>query len=178
MMMVQTSIHLLLSKKETFSPAGMLKILIEGIEENIRKITRHQYKYMTITILSYDEKGEFTFAGQHQDLLIYRSQSGKIERIETEGIWIGLGNLAEDKDKLIQNKIFRMEQNDILLLYTDGITEGIDENGKEFGVEGLAEILRENGTKTPAEIRNSINSTMKKFKTTDDISFLIMKKSV
>jgi len=177
MMMVQTSIHLLLSKKEKFSPADLLKMLIVGIEENIRKITRQQYKYMTITILNFDKNGLFTYSGQHQDILVYRHETKTVDRLETEGIWIGLGNLAEDKDKLIQNKKFMMKDGDVLMVYTDGITEGVFEDGREFGVDGLMEILKIYGEKSPNEIQGEVLSKVKEIHTLDDISFLIMKKS-
>ncbi len=176
MMMVQTSIHLLLSKNDKFTPADLLKSLLIGIEENIRKITRQQYKYMTITFLNFDETGQFTFSGQHQDLLVYRQSTKTVERIQTEGIWIGLGNLAEDKDDLIVNKNFTLKSGDALMVYTDGITEGTDEDVRELGIEGLAEILQKNGSKSPDELRKIVLSKVSEIHTSDDISFLIMKK--
>jgi sigma-B regulation protein RsbU (phosphoserine phosphatase) len=40
----------------------------------------------------------------------------------------------------------QMEADDILCLYTDGITEAPNESGKEFGETGLLEVLRRNGS--------------------------------
>jgi sigma-B regulation protein RsbU (phosphoserine phosphatase) len=149
---------------------------LDGIEENIKKISRQEYKYMTITFLSFDESGNFTFAGQHQDLIIYRNATDTVEIIETEGIWIGMGSMMENKNKFIINKYFQLNSGDILLLYTDGITEGVNSNGEMLGIEGLANIIRENGKKSEEEIKQKILEASKEYKCNDDISFLLIRK--
>lgn len=63
------------------------------------------------------------------------------------------------------------------MVYTDGITEGVFEDGREFGVDGLMEILKIYGEKSPNEIQGEVLSKVKEIHTLDDISFLIMKKS-
>ncbi|MBE7412543.1 MAG: AAA family ATPase [Leptospiraceae bacterium] len=177
MMMVQTSIHLLLSKKENYTPADILKNLILGIEDNIQKISKNEYKYMTITVMNFDKTGVFHFSGHHQDILIYRKMTKTVERLETEGIWIGLGKLAQDKVGLIPNKEFFMNSGDTLLVYTDGITEGVYKDGREFGVEGLEKILQNHGDKFPDEIHSILLKKIDEIQISDDISFLVLKKT-
>ncbi len=42
-----------------------------------------------------------------------------------------------------------LEKGDTLLLYTDGVSESVDNNGNEYGVERLANLLRENKKLSP-----------------------------
>ncbi len=176
MMMVQTSIHLILSRKEKTTPSLLLKEIINGIEDNIKKISGFQFKYMTITLLSYEGKGKFTFAGQHQDIILYRKKTGSIERIPTEGIWIGLGKLNQSSISSIQDKTFSMENGDILFLYTDGLTESETKEGIMMGMEGVSEILLQNPNDSSASIKDKILEKLKTYTTKDDISFLILKR--
>ncbi|MCB1143029.1 MAG: AAA family ATPase [Leptospiraceae bacterium] len=177
MMMVQTSIHLILSEGRDLSPSDLLKIILIGVEENIKKISLSQLKYMTITILSFDKSGTFTYAGQHQDILVYRRKTGKVEVFPTEGVWIGLGSMVEDKNEVIQDNSFTLNEGDGILLYTDGVIEGFDSEGNMLGVDGLADIYENNGTYSLNHIRDAILEQIRKYENRDDISFLLIKKN-
>jgi sigma-B regulation protein RsbU (phosphoserine phosphatase) len=73
----------------------------------------------------------------HQDVLVYRARTKKVERIPTRGIWIGL---VDDISELLEDDGFQMEHGDVLLLYTDGVTE-IAANDNMLGTDGLASML-------------------------------------
>jgi predicted ATPase/serine phosphatase RsbU (regulator of sigma subunit) len=176
MMMVQTSIHLILSRKEETTPSQLLKEIINGIEENIKKISGSQFKYMTITVLSYEGDGIFTYAGQHQDMILYRKKSSSIELIPTEGIWIGLGKMNQTSITSIQDKRFQMNSGDTLFLYTDGLTESETSDGKMFGTEGVSEILINNESENSSNIKDNILKKLEAYTTKDDTTFLILKK--
>jgi hypothetical protein len=164
------------SNTDEITPSELLRIIINGIEDNIRKISKYQYKYMTITIFSHDKNGNFVYAGQHQDLLIFRSENSTIESIPTEGLWIGLGKLTESNNNLIQDKTFQMKKGDTLLLYTDGVTESEESEGKMLGSEGLAEILIHSKENSTTEIKDQILEKLESYTTKDDTTFLIIKK--
>jgi sigma-B regulation protein RsbU (phosphoserine phosphatase) len=176
MMMVQTSIHLILSRKEETTPSQLLKEIIIGIEENIKKISGSQFKYMTITILSYEGDGIFTYAGQHQDMVLYRKNSSSIELIPTEGIWIGLGKMNQTSITSIQYKTFKMYSGDTLFLYTDGLTESETSDGKMFGIEGVSEILMNTERENSSNTKDKILKKLEVYTSKDDTTFLILKK--
>src|SRR5262249_7318650 len=70
----------------------------------------------------------------HQDILIYRASSRAVERVETRGMWIGP---VEDIGPLLRDDTLQLADGDIVLLFTDGITEAMV-GGKRFGTDGLA----------------------------------------
>ena len=86
------------------------------------------------------------YSGLHQDILIYRASSGAVERIETRGMWIGP---VDDIAPLLRDDMLELTSGDIVLLFTDGITEAMV-GGKRFGTDGLAAAfsqLAANGTR-------------------------------
>ena len=77
-------------------------------------------------------------AGAHEEILVWRAAEGRCERMPTPGTW--LGSMMDVRPHL-STKEHRLEPGDLLLLYTDGITEAMTKGGKQFGMEGLDRVL-------------------------------------
>ena len=77
------------------------------------------------------------------------------------------------------NFIFLKYNNDILLLYTDGIPESQNGFQEEFGFDRMDDILLKNSTKPNEEISNEIMKEVSVFSTNneqhDDITLIILK---
>jgi len=87
-----------------------------------------------------------TYAGLHQDVLVYRARTKRVERIATRGIWMGL---VDDISELLEDDRFEMHDGDVLLLYTDGVTE-FTANDNMLGTDGLADMLGSLAAKSSA----------------------------
>ena len=61
----------------------------------------------------------------------------------------------------------QMVAGDILCIHSDGITETTDENGEEFGEEGLLEVLSGSRHLESASILQKGEQTMKQFRSGD-----------
>ena len=70
-----------------------------------------------------------------------------------------------------------MESNDVLLLFTDGVTESTNTKNEMFEIDGLVQILNENGNLSAENIKNKILNSLKEFKTDDDITFMVCKRN-
>lgn len=173
MMMVQTAIHVTLSKDPNLPPSELLEHINKTIHYNIKQLGED--KYMTITVLAAHKDGSFNFSGLHQDIMIYRHKTDTVELTETNGIWIGL---YDDIKGMLENEVMSMEKNDVVLLYTDGITEAVDSEGAMFSSERLAEIFKECAKEKPEVIKNSIIRSLKDFKCNDDVTLVVLKRIV
>lgn len=75
----------------------------------------------------------------------------------------------------------KLNANDILLLYTDGITERMSLTQEEYGIERLKEVVLANLDKTPQEIIDAIFSSAGKFNNNknwaDDATIVIVKRT-
>jgi len=72
-----------------------------------------------------------------------------------------------------------LEKDDILALYTDGITEARNNLNKEYSQFSLQRILKSESRKDPVKIINSLRSDLKAFvgdsRQHDDQTLLILK---
>jgi predicted ATPase/serine phosphatase RsbU (regulator of sigma subunit) len=135
MMMIQTAIRtIVLSSAEgaaKLTPAQVLSKVNAAVRSNLQKVSEDHY--MTITGLQL-EGSSVRYSGLHQDILIYRARSGGVERVETRGMWIGP---VDDITPLLRDDTLELFSGDIVLLFTDGITEAMVD-GRRFGTDGLA----------------------------------------
>ena len=71
-----------------------------------------------------------------------------------------------------------LQPGDMLLLYTDGINEAENMDGKQFGMENLARIALESSARSPIELIRAIIEDVTQFsegqEQKDDITLLIM----
>ncbi|MCP4134792.1 MAG: SpoIIE family protein phosphatase [bacterium] len=171
MMMAQTSIHTVLIQNPSMEASLLIETINETMTANIKLLG--ESKYMTLTVLAAFKDGEFIFAGLHQDILVYRSASDTVESIETSGMWIGI---EQDINGLLPVDSLTLDYGDIMVLYTDGVTEALDENEEMFSDEKLVQLLKENGTKTPFEIHWAIKDELEPYKKPDDVTIVIIKR--
>ncbi len=83
--------------------------------------------------------GVFTYANAgHNPPLLVRAHNDAPEHLTADGIVLGV---MEDVD--LEEKQTRMATGDVLLMYTDGLTDAINEHEEEFGAERLARCLVE-----------------------------------
>ena len=94
-------------------------------------------------ILIFDKKNytvSYSGAG-HPAVTRFNSRTGDIELLESSTTLIGI------QDPLLvacQSRKLQLYPGDRLLMYTDGLTEGRDENGNYFGTSDIARILSSN----------------------------------
>ena len=180
MMMVQTAIQVATKNLPQITPAGLIEAVNSSITENIRRF--EEDKYMTITVLASHQEGSFYFAGLHQDILIYRAETNDVETVETEGMWIGV---MENIDGLVHDNRLKLQINDTMLLFTDGMIEAIDKNalsnsGKDGGLYGhakLISLLRNYGKESTEIIKSKILESLELFEINDDVTFLLIKRN-
>jgi sigma-B regulation protein RsbU (phosphoserine phosphatase) len=91
-----------------------------------------------------DGRVEISNAGHLPPLLI---QSGQVRSIEGTGLPLGL--FSSEQFSASQ---FQMDPGDTLFLYTDGLSECRDSEGREFGSERLSEFLAHSNGATPQQI--------------------------
>lgn len=98
----------------------------------------------------------YTNAG-HNPALHVRA-SGDVDPLGPTGVPVGLvpGSTYEEGE-------LTLEPEDILLLYTDGITESEDLEGEEFGLERLVEFCKEHRRDTPRDFVDELGTFLDDF---------------
>ena len=111
-------------------------------------------------------------AGHNPGLLIH--PDGTSTQLETGGLILGAFADASYWEGYVQ-----IQPNEILLLYTDGVTEIYDEDEEEFGVERLLELAISNRTSSAQEITHLVKEKILEFAANrtiqDDFTLLVLK---
>jgi serine phosphatase RsbU (regulator of sigma subunit) len=178
MMMVQTAIHTAIAQNPSLKPAQLLTIINRAITDNIKQLDED--KYMTITVFAAYHDGVFYFSGLHQDIMIYRAASSDIELIETNGMWLGV---MDDIADYMTDDSLVLGIDDIMLVYTDGITEarakgdstqGMGRPPEMFGVERLGDIFKSLGRLSVEDIKNGILDALREYHCNDDVTMVVL----
>jgi len=170
MMMVQTAVSSLVRTSPSASPSELLGSLNQVIFDNIHgrlQVERH----MTLSLLRIDG-GDVMFAGAHMDILVRQGSTGECRVVETPGTWIGVA--AEVGDHMVDGHL-SLEPGDMMVLYTDGVTEATDARGDMFGLERLVATVRECRDPAPQEIVDAIVRAVVDFQAEqfDDFSVVV-----
>jgi sigma-B regulation protein RsbU (phosphoserine phosphatase) len=132
-------------------------------------------KYATLFLAFYDETASrliYTNAG-HLPPLLLRGEA--VIPLAVNGTVVG----AFPRVSYEENEI-ELQSGDILVCYTDGVTEPENEYGEMFGEERLAALIQKNRHKPDAEILNAVFTAVAQWtgsaERQDDISLLLARK--
>lgn len=124
------------------------------------------------------KRRNFVFARAGHNSLLQLTANGASKFITPAGIGLGLdaGELFEES--LVEQTI-RLEKSDTILLYTDGITEAMNDKREMFGEERLLGIVSSNGSLTAVELKERIFNEIESFgngaKQHDDLTLVILR---
>src|SRR5919202_742235 len=122
MLMLQTAVRTLFTHNETDS-VKLLNTLNRTIYDNLKRMRCE--KHLTLTLIDY-EKGVLSLSGQHEAMIVVRS-NGSVEQIDTMDLGFPIG-LTEDIADFVAEARVQLNPGDVVVLYTDGITEAEDIN--------------------------------------------------
>lgn len=94
----------------------------------------------------------------HNPPLLYRADTGAIETLAAKGIVLGVLPEIELEERQVT-----MAPGDLVVLYTDGVTEAINEHEEAFGEERLAQAVRQHHDLGAAEIIAQIRAAVLAF---------------
>lgn len=116
---------------------------------------------------------KYVNAGHNLPFLIHRDRS--VTRLDKGGIILGIMKAIVP----YQEGEVKMSEGDVLVLFTDGVTEAMNSKGEEFGEDRLEGIIKENLNESAEVILKIIVEAVKEFSKSatqsDDITLVIVK---
>ncbi len=174
MIMVQTAVRTLVTSQEK-DPQRFMNILNKTIYENVRRMNSD--RNLSLALLNY-EQGRLRLSGQHEEVIMIRAH-GAIERIDTTDLGFPIG-LEAEIDRFIAHIELELHAGDVVVLYTDGITEAENDRGQFYGTTRLCELVRSHRLQPAAAIRRAIIADVRQHigqhKVFDDITLVVVKK--
>ena len=165
------------------SPSKILSKISREIAEEKGEVDN----YLTGIILTIDsfsrtDECEVHIAnGGHPYPILYRASQEKAEEILPDNLENQFGAIGiKDFDTSFPTVDFFMAIDDVLVLFTDGVTESENVMKIQFGKHRLKAAIVENASKSPKEIalaiRESLREYMKPLEVNDDITIVVMKR--
>ncbi|NVP25368.1 SpoIIE family protein phosphatase [Treponema phagedenis] len=169
MIMIRAIIYLLTSTKQ--STLTLLDALNKGITG---KISIDHYAGVSFLTYLHNEKAiEYASAG-NQALLIWRNKTNKLEMITqaTDPIGVSVKSIYTVKK-------LPFTENDIAILYTDGIIEALNSEGSQFSLQSVSNVIAKNKDLRAKEIAKKLNEQITQFMgkalPRDDQTFVVVK---
>jgi serine phosphatase RsbU (regulator of sigma subunit) len=133
-------------------------------------------RYVTLFYSELDPKShQLTYinAGHNPPLLV--REAGDVTRLDIGGFPVGITPFGEYREGWVE-----LEPGDVLIIYSDGATESLNEAEEEFGESRLIELVQKHRNRTAAGIRDRIDEALTKFvgnaDTVDDLTLVIVKR--
>lgn len=151
MMMAQT-VHTTITTNYHASARDIVCMINKVLFKNVRGRLKEDH-FMTFTTLKYLGNGRFQHAGAHLKLIVYRQRIQMCDVITTQGTWL---NFVPDIEHATVNAEFTVDVGDLLVLYTDGLTEVWNSQKNMLDIHGFTEIVTRHAEKEVEVCRDAI----------------------
>lgn len=105
----------------------------------------------------------------HCPVLFYRAKDNKAEYLKDKGTALGMIK-SKDYCNFIDTYQISYSEGDMMVLYTDGITEAKDSKGEEFGYDHLRDAVLEVSEKSPKQIQDHLIKKLYMYSGSDQIN--------
>ena len=170
MSMLRAMIRLVVNTRKT---AGTI---LEWVNHGIAAESFSTDHFASCALINYDpiKKVAEIATGGTTPVFYYSKEKNEIKQISTPSEPIGVDKESQYKD-ILQD----IKTGDILITYTDGLVEALNEQGTQYPKESLLKIVSSNANSTGKDIANLVKSDIKKFignsSLHDDQSLLVIK---
>ena len=132
--------------------------------------------FASLALINYDSttgKIQFATAGT-TPVYIYRAETKEIKKVSSPSEPIGV----EKTTQYVDNEA-DVKSGDIIVMYTDGLVETVNESGVPYTAGKLTQLIAQNSNLSGKEIANLVKSDIKKFSGSahqhDDQTLLVIK---
>ncbi|MEP6715395.1 MAG: SpoIIE family protein phosphatase [Terriglobia bacterium] len=149
------------------SPAELMKAINDSLVQ--RKV---EGRYVTLLLLLWHPHScSFTMAnaGGSPPMVC---REGDILKLQVEGVPLGLL-----PDRQYEEKLFQAHKGDLVVLFSDGVSDHLSSGGEEYGRSRLAQIVRTSFERSTNEVVKEIFADLDRFNTDrfDDQTLIVMR---
>jgi phosphoserine phosphatase RsbU/P len=155
-----------------------LKEIMINLKKYFSKNLRREF-FLTLTIAAIEKDGTIKLVrAGHPPTFHYKTNAKEFESIYPVGLGIGMNDKGVF-ERTLEERIFKPEDKDVIVLYSDGVTEAMNIYYDLFGDENLKRVISNNADKSADEIRKAILRAIISFRGTasqnDDITMIVLK---
>ncbi len=161
-----------LKARATVSGPVEVQALATALNDMANELERNEHT--TLSLIRYWADGRLVYAGAHEAILMARAATKRIERLPNPGTWLGA---MRDISRFTVNTEARLSPGDVALLYTDGLTEAMNPDRRQLGIERVESLFAEYCEKPVEEIRDRLLEAVRRWapKSDDDVTVVVMR---
>jgi len=159
MTMIRTAMRM--EARGNHSAADVMSRMNEFVMDDMKK-----GMFVTVFYVILDSRNRvisYSSAG-HNPMILFRAETRETYFLNPRGFPVGI-NLPDDRlfKKSIDVEKIKLKKDDMLIIYTDGVTEAMNENKEQYGEDRLLSLIRENGSLSPQEFIDELNEDISRF---------------
>jgi len=178
MTMIRTALRM--EARGNRSAAEVMARMNDFVTEDMKK-----GMFVTIFYVILDSKNRiisYSSAG-HNPMILYRAESDETFFLNPRGFPVGI-SLPDDSlfRRSIDVEKIKLKKDDMLVIYTDGVTEAMNEEREQYGEERLLRVIKKHGRLAPTEFIEKLSDDVKQFTggypQNDDITVVAIKEKL
>lgn len=138
------------------------------------KSSSSRFVTMFLFTLSSAGNGKFISAG-HNPSYLFRAATGDIEELDSNNMIVGAFSFASFEPSPLQ-----LNKGDVLVVYSDGLTEAENPDGEMLGEERVKNVIRTEARRGAGQLEQKLLETIQNFTVgrsqTDDITIMIVER--
>ncbi len=153
-----------------------------SLPETVRSVNQYlahntpANRFVTLFVAELDPAtGELNYINAGHNPPLIGRKDGRIEQLDSGGFPLGIMPMAD-----YEQGTLRLETGEVLVIYSDGVSEAANLNGDEFGLERLSQVIQKNVAASASGLRDKVESALSSFTQTapagDDITLVIVKR--
>ncbi len=159
--------------------AALLSSLLQGALDRLNRFLceRSQAnRFVTLFLVQLGNDGDGIYiSARHNPAFLYRAETGDVEQLESEHMILGAFGFAT-----YASSPLHLDPNDILVIYTDGLTDAENPAGDMFEEDRLVQLIKEVGNSGAEALEMRILESIEEFTQgmaqTDDITFMLLQR--
>src|SRR6266436_4786255 len=159
------------------SPADVLRKVNRQLYPDIKE---DMFISMAYLVLDHQHDGVTLARAGHDAPLWYQRQSQTVTPVKSPGMVVGIDS-GSVFDRLTVDFDVPLERNDCLVLYTDGVTETLNAEGDEFGLDRMMQSVRASANDGAQAVVKRIIEDVREFTGSvpqnDDITVIAIRKT-
>ncbi|MBN2072187.1 MAG: anti-sigma factor antagonist [Candidatus Krumholzibacteriota bacterium] len=178
MTMIRTALRM--EARGNYSAAEVMSRMNAFVTEDMKK-----GMFVTIFYVILDSKNRiisYASAG-HNPMILFRAETDETFFLNPRGFPVGI-SLPDDTlfRRSIDVEKIKLKKDDMLVIYTDGVTEAMNENREQYGEDRLIRLIKSNGRSSPDDFIERLNEDIRVFTgeypQNDDITVVAVKEKM
>lgn len=135
------------------------ELLITSLNQTLFHVARGEYQMSSALAIFDLGRNEIEYvAGAHPSPILFNRQDGKSQQLLARGALLGQAEQSQ-----YQARRQPLRPGDVVVWYTDGLTESRGNAGKQYGAQRLAQVIKANGHLNAENLRDAIMADVREF---------------